>query len=66
MTPDEIDERLDDLIDEWHAGLAPCVPLHEHLGMTPGQYAEWLPRGVLPEGYVLPPHAIPAPGEAAR
>lgn len=32
-----------DLIDAWHAGASP-LPLHEYLGMSWDEYAQWLER----------------------
>lgn len=34
-------QEIEDAIDRWHAD-PNNLPLHEHLGLTPKQYAEWL------------------------
>lgn len=36
------EDRLNDLIDEWHDGGGFGVPLHEYLGMTRTEYMRWL------------------------
>ncbi|WP_068059187.1 hypothetical protein [Nocardia xishanensis] len=38
MTDDEIDDR----VDAWHNGAGGGMPLHEYLGMTWSEYAEWV------------------------
>lgn len=36
------DDAIDDIIDEWHNGKHPGKQLHEALGWTWVQYAEWM------------------------
>lgn len=41
--------EIDDLIDEWHEGDSP-LSLAEYLGMTDGQYSEWVEMGSVSNG----------------
>jgi hypothetical protein len=41
-TWDELVDRVDALVEEWHNGAGKDRPLHEFLGMTKEQYAEWI------------------------
>jgi hypothetical protein len=41
MVADAEEERLDDLVDEWHKG-GSGVTLREYLGMSPEEYEYWL------------------------
>jgi hypothetical protein len=43
------EDDLDDLVDAWHNSPDDGVPLHEHLGMTWGEYAEWTRTGEVPQ-----------------
>lgn len=42
MKKEQINEKLDDLIDEWHEAPEDGVSLHEYLGMTWEEYAIWV------------------------
>lgn len=39
---------LDDLVEQWHTSPDDDGPLHEFLGMTWEQYAEWTRTGIEP------------------
>lgn len=36
------EDQIDDFIDDWHAGKTDADDLHEYLGLTWGEYAEWV------------------------
>lgn len=57
MTEADIHERIDDAIDRWHEGSS-GIPLREHLGMTSDQYAAFVERCEVPEGYTVPDRPI--------
>jgi hypothetical protein len=43
------EERVDDAVDRWHRAPGELdVPLHEYLGWTWDEYAEWVASSVLP------------------
>ncbi len=42
MSIDEVNKKLDDLIDEWHESPEDGTSLHEFLGMTWEEYAIWV------------------------
>lgn len=54
MTKTEINEAVDDLVDAWHEGAAPDMPLREYLGMSELEYARWARDCIYPEGYMPP------------
>jgi hypothetical protein len=45
MTQNEVDQ----LVDQWHTDPNIAMPLHEHLGWTPDQYATYVETGKIPD-----------------
>ena len=46
------DEKLLDLIDEWHDGAGLDQELHEYLGWTEEEYAQWINNYEIPEWFI--------------
>jgi hypothetical protein len=41
MPPEEVEEMVEDVVDAWHAGRGPGVPLARFLGLNEREYAAW-------------------------
>lgn len=56
--------RMDAAVERWHRSDSDAE-LHAWLGLTWEQYAAWVERDELPDGYELPARARSAPAEGA-
>jgi hypothetical protein len=54
MTPDEVHEAIDDLIDRWHDGEWEGCSLRDFLNMSVPEYAAFAERNEIPPGYQVP------------